>query len=241
MNGPASKFSRKSRAWRGKSRAWRGLGGVLACTLACMTVLAVVPARAADDEEEPSFDQKIFSNFMRSLGLQDGTDRGIDYRERSPLVIPPANALPPPEQSVTVKNPNWPVDPEIKERKRAKAASRRPLGVDEWAEAARPLRPDELNRGPRTDSARNAGATSPETSARPMNSRDLGYTGGLFSSMFGSKTEVAPFTGEPPRSSLTEPPLGYQTPSAAAPYGLGKDVTPVKPGDYLTEHGTKNN
>ena len=35
--------------------------------------------------------------------------------------------------------------------------------------------------------------------------------------------ETATFTGEPPRSSLTEPPPGYQTPSSAAPYAAGDE------------------
>jgi hypothetical protein len=51
----------------------------------------------------------------------------------------------------------------------------------------------------------------------------LGYFGGLFSS-FGSsnKDEFATFDREPPRTNLTAPPSGYQTPSAAQPYGITK-------------------
>jgi hypothetical protein len=56
----------------------------------------------------------------------------------------------------------------------------------------------------------------------------LGYFGGLFSwSSFGfglvqPKEEVGTFTREPPRAALTAPPVGYQTPSPAAPYGVTK-------------------
>ena len=48
--------------------------------------------------------------------------------------------------------------------------------------------------------------------------------------MFSSnkKEEQAKFTGEPPRTSLTEPPVGYQTPSPAQPYGLAKGAAPPK-------------
>ena len=47
--------------------------------------------------------------------------------------------------------------------------------------------------------------------------------------MFGKKKEEqAKFTGEPPRTSLTEPPAGYQTPSPDQPYGLAKGVAPAK-------------
>ena len=37
----------------------------------------------------------------------------------------------------------------------------------------------------------------------------------------GSKTETAPFKGEPTRESLTQPPPGYQTPSPNYAYGTG--------------------
>ena len=50
----------------------------------------------------------------------------------------------------------------------------------------------------------------------------------------GEKEEVGTFTKEPPRSSLTTPPVGYRTPSGAQPYGISKStprptVTPLDP------------
>ena len=49
----------------------------------------------------------------------------------------------------------------------------------------------------------------------------LGFTGS-FSSLFGgNKAETAPFKGEPTRDSLTQPPVGYQTPSPNFAYGTG--------------------
>ena len=57
--------------------------------------------------------------------------------------------------------------------------------------------------------------------------------------MFGSdkdEQEAARFTGEPARTSLTEPPPGYQTPSPDQPYGLGKaSATPKAENNYLTK------
>ena len=50
----------------------------------------------------------------------------------------------------------------------------------------------------------------------------LGYTGGLFSNVFGAgKPETETFAGEPERGELTEPPKGYQTPSSNFAYGVG--------------------
>ena len=49
----------------------------------------------------------------------------------------------------------------------------------------------------------------------------LGFTGS-FSGLFGgNKAETAPFKGEPTRESLTQPPVGYQTPSPNFAYGTG--------------------
>jgi hypothetical protein len=48
--------------------------------------------------------------------------------------------------------------------------------------------------------------------------------------MFGGSKEddTARFTGEPPRTLLTEPPPGYQTPSPDQPYGLAGDSAKPK-------------
>jgi hypothetical protein len=50
----------------------------------------------------------------------------------------------------------------------------------------------------------------------------------------GKKEESAKFTGEPPRTSLTDPPPGYQTPSPDQPYGLGKAAPPKPENNYLS-------
>ncbi len=39
-------------------------------------------------------------------------------------MIPPNNALPPPEADTAVNNPNWPVDPDVKRAKEIRAATR---------------------------------------------------------------------------------------------------------------------
>jgi hypothetical protein len=45
--------------------------------------------------------------------------------------------------------------------------------------------------------------------------------------MFGrTKSESATFRGEPSRTDLTEPPLGYQTPSPNYPYGIAGSAKP---------------
>ena len=45
----------------------------------------------------------------------------------------------------------------------------------------------------------------------------------IFSFDWFKKEEYATFTGEPPRTSLTDPPPGYLTPSPDQPYGVGPE------------------
>ena len=53
-------------------------------------------AWAGDDEDEPTFEEKIITGIMHGLGGVNMDNSGIDYRERSPLVVPPKLDLPPP-------------------------------------------------------------------------------------------------------------------------------------------------
>src|SRR3979490_3012481 len=85
-------------------------------------VMAAGPVRAGDDEEEDdrTFEEKIIHNIMTGLGGTNMETKGIEYRERSPLVVPPRLDLPPPAAaSGEVKDPNWPKDPDDARRKAA--------------------------------------------------------------------------------------------------------------------------
>ena len=84
-------------------------------------VMASGPVRAADDEEEDdrTFEEKIIANIMGGLGGKNMETKGIEYRERSPLVVPPKLALPPPASSNDAKVANWPKDPDEARRKAA--------------------------------------------------------------------------------------------------------------------------
>jgi len=191
------------------------------------------PAAAEDDDDDDlTFEQK----FIRNL-LNPGGGAGIEYRERSPLVIPPGRDLPPPEADATKPAQNWPTDADQK-RKTAKK-QKGPLNAREtllWNDPGRPLTPDEMRAG-RTG-ANSATVTGPgqgvpeKDPGNPLLPSMLGYTGGVFGSLWGggNKTETATFTGEPPRTTLTAPPTGYMTPSPNQPYGLGaQKYEPPKP------------
>jgi hypothetical protein len=74
----------------------------------------------------------------------------------------------------------------------------------------------------------------------PMKPSQLGFNGWSFTNLFSSPPESATFTSEPPRDSLTEPPVGYRTPAPNQPYGLSKDkANAAKAYDFLSQHGTE--
>ena len=186
-------------------------------------VVGAGAARAEDDEDEKTFEEKIIEGIMTGIGGTNMDNRGIEYRERSPLVVPPKLDLPPPASSSEVKAPNWPKDPD-EARRKALIAARKKENKDP-REASRPLMPSELDqRAPKkstagSDSVDQPGG-NPGTTA-VLSPSQLGYSGG-FSGLFGgNKAEVAPFKGEPTRESLTQPPSGYQTPSPNFAYGTG--------------------
>jgi hypothetical protein len=189
-----------------------------------------MPAFAGDDDEEAyelQFLKKMF-------GITDQAP--IDYRERSPLVVPPTRNLPSPDTVAADSNPNWPKDPEKTPKKKSQKVS-----LTDQQIAGKPISPYELDKG------RKAGAGLEPTSASAANERgaplspaELGYKGGLFSGLFKDqdKGETAKFEGEGPRTTLTAPPTGYMTPSPNQPYGLSVKKEAPKP-YKLEDRGTE--
>jgi hypothetical protein len=156
-----------------------------------------------------------------------GDEAGIEYRERSPLVIPPETNLPPPEsRSLAERTPSWPVDQDLKRAKELTAAQRKRSPHYDDIEEGRTLRPSEMAPGPRGRAPTVIGrSTTPEEGAKPLSPSALGYVGNVFSDIFNpGKTETKPFDGEPPRAALTDPPPGYQTPSPKYKYGAGRQL-----------------
>jgi hypothetical protein len=217
-------------------KPWRALK-LAAVALGVGLVMTSGPVRAQDDEEDDkTFEEKIIEGIMAGIGGTNMENRGIEYRERSPLVVPPKLALPPPAStSAEVRAPNWPKDPD-EARRKATIAARKKENKDP-EQSARLLTPSELNVGRTAAPARKDNdPIQPGTSGNPMLSpSQLGYDGGLFRNMFGGNSaETAPFQGEPTRDSLTQPPTGYQTPSPNFAYGTGPKESLNKQYDVMT-------
>jgi hypothetical protein len=193
-------------------------------TLGVGLVMTAGAARAGDDDDDDkTFEEKIIEGIMKGIGGTNMENQGIDYRERSPLVVPPKLDLPPPAStSAEVKAPNWPKDPDDARRKAAIAARKK--ANKDPVEAARILTPDELAKGKTAAPARTSNdPIQPGNSYNNpiLSPSQLGYNGSLSGLFGGSKAETAPFKGEPTRESLTQPPVGYQTPSSSYAYGTG--------------------
>ena len=189
-----------------------GLAGLVLCTNSA--------ARAGDDDDSPS----VMGKVMETLGLRDpnGNYAGIDYNERSPLVVPPTRDLPPPEASTAPPAPNWPKDQDMIRRAKAKAEEKKVAPKPDYViDSSRPLMPNELDPAgaPRVNTPIDSSASANSLMNDP---RDKGVKKSLFSGIFQSKTEYTTFTGEPSRGALTDPPPGYLTPSPDQPYGVGQ-------------------
>jgi type IV secretory pathway VirB10-like protein len=163
-------------------------------------------ARAgSDDDDNRSFSEKIVDGVKGIFKTTNMDNRGIDYRERSPLVVPPRLDLPPPAAAPNDVNANWPKDPDEKRRKAALEARKKST-----TNSSHELTPAEAE----------AARASAEASARPL--PQPSFTEKM-NSYFGGpdKPEVGVFKGEPSREVLTQPPPGYQIPSPNYAYGVG--------------------
>ena len=184
-------------------------------------------ARAGDDDVHAI--ESFTDKFMNTLGLKNPGDPqyGINYSERSPLVVPPTRDLPPPQSA------NGPPAPELAEGSRYCSSAkpkqeREAVDPPRYRHRSRRARcaPDELNVGGRAGTAVNP-LPAPAIRASLVRSRHQERPA---SASIGSRRKsTATFTGEPPRVSLTDPPPGYQTPSPDQPYGIAPEKKVYKP------------
>jgi len=213
------------------------VGGLLGAAI----IVAGNAARAADADDDQPFEQKVIKSILGGLGVDVGRQESIDYQERPPLVIPPTRDLPAPEAGGPVSNPAWPVNPEKRPKKKSIVKQRDPSTTNETsADMQR-----ELQQGAAGGLGR-VTTIDPNANVDPgrvlKESEAGGAGGGLFgswniNSLLGNKQEeAAPFKGEPPRTSLTQPPTGYQTPSQKFPYGINPTPKPATPAN-VTDRG----
>ena len=110
-----------------------GASAAFGLVLSAAALVCPAPVHAAEDDLPA--DQKFLRGIMEGLGFRRDGEENINYQERSPLVIPPGRALPPPEQrgAATANNPAWPKDPDV-ERRKAQAAAEKGRNVSDERE-----------------------------------------------------------------------------------------------------------
>jgi len=171
----------------------------------CLVIASGIGAAYAEDDEDDLLpDQKFIRSILRGLGLRNGQEAGIEYKERPPLVVPPTRNLPPPQTTVSLagRNPAWPVDPDAKRRQdEKKANAERKRFVLE--ESLQQLSPQELN-GNIKPGPPGPGGRAPPSVDLPgpqMSPGDLGFKNSMWGDMLGlgkffgkDEEEVATFT-----------------------------------------------
>jgi len=210
---------------------------------ACGALLAlgsVAHAQQAADDDEDTFEQRIIKSILGGLGANVG-GAGIEYRERSPLVIPPSLDLPPPDSAAArAQNPAWPREPDRKKvvihNKINRYANR-----DDPGTSSR-LSPDELRRGinPRAERVTDrtkTGAQEDIDIGRPMRPKELGVTGtGIFSwgaltgQVLSSNRGKPRPPGKPASVSRRRASSGFSLSLAAGTYWPSPGGTKVKAG-----------
>jgi hypothetical protein len=198
----------------------RSLVGAAGAGALALLTLAASPAALAEDDDEETFEQSIIRNL-----LGGGSKPGIEYRERSPLVIPPSRDLPAPDGGKTVEaTASWPRDPD--QRKRA-SSGRAAVATDSERSSARHLRPDELRRGAAASANRDNRphpTQSDNDQGRPLRPAEYGETRSLLNFFASKPAEAEAFQGEPERARMTDPPAGYRTPTPSQPYQAPKET-----------------
>ena len=221
------------------------------CSLAVLSLslgFAVTAGPAhAEDNDGRTMSEKISDGFYGMIRGTNMDNRGIDYRERSPLVVPPTLDLPAPASaSNDAQIANWPKDPDERQRKAVIAAKKKnappPARVQVTAAGAggqvQPINiapPVEPEQAPTPGSARPAYAS--DRNGRALTDPVYDKPGDLFTggaadladsigvgNLFGGSTKNVQYDPgtEPARQALTQPPVGYQTPSPNYAYGEQK-------------------
>ena len=162
-------------------------------------------AQAADDDDDELLDTKIFRGILKGLGLRKDEPTGIDYRERSPLVLPH-------QQGIAAAGSRC----RRQEGRRLAGRSRHQAGQDSArrrsANARASRRASTTSRccraswdnAPPAKAARPAKRRDNQRKPRPRPAPMPNWAPRASSTMFGSlwapKEEYVPFTGEPARS-----------------------------------------
>jgi hypothetical protein len=169
------------------------------------------PAFAINDDGRGS----TIESLLDMVGMGDAKESdSIQYRERSPLVVPPKMDMPTPQPRPSQKAEAWPQDQEIaRARKKQVESNARVMGKYAETNGGEKLSPEEM-RAMRTPGAAGSATNRQDEGCRidkldRENCSPAEYWGAL-SAKTEKKDELTLQAGvEPPREYLTQPPKGY--------------------------------
>lgn len=192
---------------------------MMAVAATAILVSAATPASAQVE---------VFTRIIgNALGFGNDQEEAIEYRERAPLVVPPAAAngqLRPPAQGNNAdRRTNWPRDPDVAAKQKAAQDRTRPIRSQTDQEMQRPMTADEIRQG------RIAGAELPRNPQALVRDRDLSNEVGgirLLREMdargIPGEEKLQPGV-EPRRAFLTDPPTGLRVPAGTGPIRVTRD------------------
>jgi hypothetical protein len=199
--------------------------------------LLALPGPEIDTSERPPLVVPPMSNYVQP-NIVPNTDLTPQGAQQNPwnfsaprqehLPPPPAAdnrpqlsvALPQPmDGTARQRNPDFPVDPEIRAAQKKKKQKKNYTNTadEDWDR----LRADRLTSvGPVARPDRPGTNTFGDAAYNRATPKELNAPSNFFGMFRTKKEEPVKFEGEPDRQTLTQPPAGYLTPSANAPYGV---------------------
>jgi len=192
------------------TKIFRGSRMALLTASATVGLFMAAPAHAINDDGRGSTLDSLFD--MVGMGEAKESD-SIQYRERSPLVVPPKLEMPTPQPRPSQKAAQWPQDQEVvRARKKQVESNARTMGKFVESNGGEKLTPEEM-RAMRTPGAAGSSASaSPTCTMDPFDKSGCSvseYWGNL-SAKTEKKDELTLQAGvEPQREYLTQPPKGY--------------------------------
>jgi hypothetical protein len=189
-----------------------------ALVLACLALAGCASSTSGfEDEggEDKTVEQGLIKNLMTSMGAIEARERPIEYKPRSPLVVPPKRDLPPPQDPGALTAGNFPKNPEDVDEARLRGA-----GKDRGA-GGRIMTPDEIAEYKMKMPA--APRRVEADSSRRLTPEEMRGQGKI------TEEALALAANPGPRRSLTEPPIAYKTPSSKAPMEAPEEKSSWKP------------
>lgn len=181
----------------------------------------------------------LFKNLMEGI-IGGGAENNIEYRQRPPLVVPPASSLPRPQEPASARSAAWPNDPDVARRREERAASRVPQFNPNWRNNPM-LSQEELRKG-RIARGEEAPIVAEDHNNYNNQIAPIRVGRDLAARRNQVDVDALAYGTEPPRRLLTEPPTGYRRPAGTASLGPGQsgpveDKQAVGQREFVTGQG----